>query len=110
MAAALVISEPTAERHVANILNKLGFHARSEIDVPDAGAVPPAAARHSARPRAAGREAPVPGRPPTSRGDAAVGSGRRVTRAPFTGPATSGSAATAAASRVGTSCAGRPSR
>jgi class 3 adenylate cyclase/DNA-binding CsgD family transcriptional regulator len=27
----LVIAEPTAERHVANILNKLGYHSRSQI-------------------------------------------------------------------------------
>jgi class 3 adenylate cyclase/DNA-binding CsgD family transcriptional regulator len=27
----LVIAEPTAERHVANILNKLGYHTRSQI-------------------------------------------------------------------------------
>jgi class 3 adenylate cyclase len=27
----LVIAEPTAERHVANILNKLGYHSRTQI-------------------------------------------------------------------------------
>jgi DNA-binding NarL/FixJ family response regulator len=27
----LVIAEPTAERHVANILNKLGYHSRVQI-------------------------------------------------------------------------------
>jgi DNA-binding NarL/FixJ family response regulator len=26
-----VIAEPTAERHVANILSKLGFHTRAQI-------------------------------------------------------------------------------
>jgi DNA-binding NarL/FixJ family response regulator len=31
--AELVISAATAERHVVNILNKLGFHARSQIAV-----------------------------------------------------------------------------
>src|SRR5207248_11607245 len=31
IAAALVIAEPTAERHVANILNKFGFHSRAQI-------------------------------------------------------------------------------
>jgi predicted ATPase/DNA-binding CsgD family transcriptional regulator len=31
IAAALVIAEPTAERHVANILNKLGFHSRAQV-------------------------------------------------------------------------------
>jgi predicted ATPase/DNA-binding CsgD family transcriptional regulator len=31
IAATLVIAEPTAERHVANILNKLGFHARAQV-------------------------------------------------------------------------------
>jgi DNA-binding NarL/FixJ family response regulator len=29
----LVIAEPTAERHVANILNKLGYHSRAQIAV-----------------------------------------------------------------------------
>ena len=29
----LVIAEPTAERHVANILNKLGYHSRTQIAV-----------------------------------------------------------------------------
>jgi ATP/maltotriose-dependent transcriptional regulator MalT len=31
IAAALVIAEPTAERHVANIFNKLGVHSRAEV-------------------------------------------------------------------------------
>jgi len=31
IAAALVIAEPTAERHVANILSKLGLHSRAQI-------------------------------------------------------------------------------
>ncbi len=31
IAAAFVIAEPTAERHVANILNKLGLHSRAQI-------------------------------------------------------------------------------
>jgi DNA-binding NarL/FixJ family response regulator len=31
IAEALVISEKTAERHVANILSKLGFHSRTQI-------------------------------------------------------------------------------
>jgi non-specific serine/threonine protein kinase len=31
IAQALVISEKTAERHVANILSKLGFHSRTQI-------------------------------------------------------------------------------
>jgi DNA-binding NarL/FixJ family response regulator len=31
IAAALVIAEPTAERHVANILNKLGFRSRAQV-------------------------------------------------------------------------------
>jgi Bacterial regulatory proteins, luxR family len=30
IAAALVIAEPTAERHVANILNKMEFHSRAQ--------------------------------------------------------------------------------
>jgi non-specific serine/threonine protein kinase len=33
IATALVIAEPTAERHVANILSKLGFHTRAQIAV-----------------------------------------------------------------------------
>jgi len=31
IAAALVIAEPTAERHVANILSKLGLHSRAQV-------------------------------------------------------------------------------
>ena len=31
IAAALVIAEPTAERHVANIFNRLGVHSRAEV-------------------------------------------------------------------------------
>jgi non-specific serine/threonine protein kinase len=31
IAEALVVVETTAERHVANILNKLGFHSRAQI-------------------------------------------------------------------------------
>jgi DNA-binding NarL/FixJ family response regulator len=31
IAAPRVIAEPTAERHVANILNKLGLHSRAQI-------------------------------------------------------------------------------
>jgi predicted ATPase/DNA-binding CsgD family transcriptional regulator len=31
IAEVLVIAEPTAERHVANILNKLGFHSRAQV-------------------------------------------------------------------------------
>jgi non-specific serine/threonine protein kinase len=31
IAASLVIAEPTAERHVANIFNKLGVHSRAEV-------------------------------------------------------------------------------
>jgi non-specific serine/threonine protein kinase len=31
IAAELVIAEPTAERHVANILNKLGLHSRAQV-------------------------------------------------------------------------------
>jgi non-specific serine/threonine protein kinase len=33
IATALVIAEPTAERHLANILSKLGFHTRAQIAV-----------------------------------------------------------------------------
>jgi non-specific serine/threonine protein kinase len=33
IATALVIAEPTAERHVANVLSKLGFHTRAQIAV-----------------------------------------------------------------------------
>jgi non-specific serine/threonine protein kinase len=31
IAEALVITVATAERHVANVLNKLGFHSRTQI-------------------------------------------------------------------------------
>jgi DNA-binding CsgD family transcriptional regulator len=31
IAEALVVAEATAERHVANILNKLGFHSRAQV-------------------------------------------------------------------------------
>lgn len=33
IAAALVIAEPTVERHVSNIMDKLGVHARAQIAV-----------------------------------------------------------------------------
>jgi DNA-binding CsgD family transcriptional regulator len=37
IAEALVIAEPTAERHVANIFNKLGVHSRAQVAVWHAG-------------------------------------------------------------------------